>query len=130
MDCSPSAPGSRLDNLFFVYASVQAGHTPDQVLRAFDEEIQKIAQQGIPSAELEKAKKNILSQWYFDLQSNIDIARALSYFEAISGNWKYILDHQKKIQQINSGDIQRIVKTYLKPSRRRVAILKPIKGAG
>ena len=130
IDCSASTPGSRLENLFFVYASVRQGHTPEQVLRAFDREIKRIADQGVSETELKKAKKNLMSQWFFDLQSNNDIARALSYFEAVSGNWKYILDHQKKIQEVTSEEIQRVIKTYLKPSRRRIAILKPLKGKG
>jgi predicted Zn-dependent peptidase len=126
--CSASTPGSRMENLFFVYASIHQGHRPEEVWQAFDEQVRDLQSNGVSDAELNKAKKNILSQWYFDLQSNDDIASSISYFEAVTGDWRYILGHQKKIQGIGSKDIQRIVSTYLTPTRRRTAILRPLKG--
>jgi predicted Zn-dependent peptidase len=126
--CSSSTPGSRMENVFFVYASVHQGHQPQEVLKAFDEVVGDLRIRGVSEQELSKAKKNILSQWYFDLQSNEDIADSISYFEAVAGDWRYILNHQKKIQGIGSEDIQRIVSTYLIPERRRTVVLKPRKG--
>lgn len=125
--CSAATPGSRLENLFIVYASILPGHRSAEVLQAFDEEVKKIRTAGVSDQELNKAKKNILSQWYFDLQGNEDIASSLSYFEAVAGDWRYILGHQKKIQGIGSADVQRIVTQYLDPKRRRAAVLKPLK---
>src|SRR5262249_43944992 len=40
--CSSSSPGARLDNLFFVYASILPGHSADEVLKVMDEEFQKV----------------------------------------------------------------------------------------
>jgi len=128
ISCNPSTPGSRLYNLFFVYASIRKGHTPDEVLQAFDKVVASLESEGVSEKELKKAKKNILSQWFFSLQSNREIAEALSYFEAIAGTWKYILNHQEKIKSITEKDIQKVVVRYLQPQRRRVAILKPLKG--
>jgi predicted Zn-dependent peptidase len=125
--CSAATPGSRMENLFFVYASINQGHRPGEVLQAFDEQVRDLQTNGVSERELNKAKKNILSQWYFDLQSNDDIASSISYFQAIAGDWRYILGHQKKIQGIDSADIQRVVSTYLAPKRRRTAVLSPLK---
>jgi len=59
------------------------------------------------------------------MQSNDDAAQMLSYFESVTGSWKYILEHPKRIQAVTSQDLQRIVKTYMGSERRRTAILKP-----
>lgn len=129
--CATSTPGSRMENLFLVYGSIHQGHRAEEVLQAFDAEMEKIKKRGIGEKELAKAKKSLLSQWYFDLQSNSDIAETLSYFEAVAGDWRYILGHQKKIQKITSKDIQRVVARYLTPRRRRSAMLLPSpKGQG
>lgn len=127
ISCSPSTPGSRMDNLFFVYAAIRKGHDANQVLKAFDGVLSNIQAKGISDGELAKAKKKLLSEWYFNLQSNEDLASALSYFEAVAGTWKYIQGHQEKIKSVSSKDIQRVVNQYLQPNRRRVAILKPIR---
>jgi predicted Zn-dependent peptidase len=127
VSCSPSTPGSRLDNLFIVYAFVNQGHNPSEVLQSFDEELKNIALHGVGPEEMEKAKKNLISQWYYELQSNDDIAQVLSYFEAVAGTWKYILGHPEKIQSVSGADVQRVIQTYLKPDRRRMAILIPVK---
>ena len=126
--CSAATPGSRMENLFFVYVSIHRGHTAAEILQAFDEEVEKLKIHGISEQELNKAKKNILSSWFFDLQSNDDIASTISYFESVAGDWHYILNHQKKIQEITSQDIQRVISTYLTPARRRTVVLKPLKG--
>lgn len=125
VNCSPSTPGSRLENLFFVYAAINSGTPPDKILSSFDDEMRRLVKEGVSKAELDKAKKNILSQWYFDLSSNEEIAEALSYFEAVAGDWKYILNHRKKIQAIGSEDLVRAVEKYLQPQERRWAYLKP-----
>ncbi len=127
--CNSSAPGSRFDNLFWVFASLNKGRQPEEVLRVLDEEFQKVLSQGISEEELTKAKKNIVAEWYYDMQSNEDLAELLSYFESITGSWKYVQEHQRQIKSIGQEDIQRIVRAYLKPERSRVAILEPKKKA-
>ncbi|MFO1462549.1 MAG: pitrilysin family protein [bacterium] len=125
--CSGGTPGSRLDNLFFIYASILPGHDADEALRAIDEEFQKVEREGVPGEELKKAKKNLLADWNYEMQSNDELAQLLSYFEAVSGSWRYIVDHPKRIQAIDSSDLQGLVRTYLGPERRSTAILKPTK---
>lgn len=125
VNCSPSTPGSRLDNLFFIYAAITTGVAPEKLIQSFDDELEKIIKEGVDEKELKKAKKSILSQWYFDLSSNSDLAEALSYFEAVGGDWRYILNHQKKIQAVKSKDIVRVIKEYMTPEKRRWAYLKP-----
>ncbi|MCE9624086.1 MAG: insulinase family protein [Deltaproteobacteria bacterium] len=123
--CSGSSPGARLDNLFFIYATILPGHSTDEVLKVIDEELQKIVKDGVPSDELKKAKKNLLADWNYEMQSNDEAAQMLSYFEALTGSWKYILEHPKRIEAVNSQDLQRVLKTYMGSERRRTAVLKP-----
>jgi predicted Zn-dependent peptidase len=60
------------------------------------------------------------------MQSNEDLAELLSYFE-ILGDWRYIFEHQKQVQSVTSADLVRVVETYLRPERIRVAVLQPVK---
>lgn len=126
VDCSPSVPGSRLDNLFLIYASIRQGVSPQAVTKAIEQVFKTLELQGVEEEELKRAKKNILSQWYFDLQSNSDIADSLSFFESITGDWHYILEHPEKINQVSSKQLQDLIKKYLRPERLREAVLKAI----
>ncbi len=123
--CSSGSPGSRLDNLFLIYASPLPGHSTEEVLAAVDDELAKIGREGVGEAELKKAKKSLLAEWNYEMQSNDDVAQMLSYFEALTGNWRYIQEHPAKIRGINSADLQKLVATYLQPQRRRLAVLVP-----
>lgn len=125
--CSSGSPGSRLDNLFLIYASPLPGHSTEEVLAAIDDEFQKISRDGVGEAELKKAKKSLLAEWNYEMQSNDDVAQMLSYFEAVTGNWRYIQEHPQKIKSIGSADLQRLITTYLQPQRRRLAVLVPKK---
>jgi len=127
VSCSPSTPGGRADNLFFVYASLIQGHSTEEFNRVFNEEVKKILEKGVTDDELKKAKKSLISDWYYEMQSNEDLAEMLSYFESLAGTYKYIQEHQKQIASVNSADVQRVLKTYLAPERARMAILQPTK---
>jgi len=123
--CSSGSPGSRLDNLFIVYGSPLPGKSPEEVLAAVDDEFAKIGREGVGEAELKKAKKSLLAEWNYEMQSNDEVAQMLSYFEAVTGSWRYIQDHPEKIRKIGSSDLQKLVAAYLKPQRRRLAVLVP-----
>ncbi len=124
ISCSASSPGSRLPNMFLVYAPLTPGHSAEAVLQAFDQEMEKIRKHGVSAQELQQAKKKLLAQWYYDLQGNESLAESISYFQSIAGDWKYILTHPKHIEGVDNADLKRVVKEYFSPSRRRVGILQ------
>jgi len=127
ISCSNGAPGGRLDNLFLLYASILPGHDANEVLKAMDDEFQKVEREGVSGDELKKAKKNLLAEWNYEMQSNNEMAELLSYFEALAGSWRYILEHPKRIAAVRSADLQALVKTYLQPQQRSAVVLKPLK---
>ncbi len=122
--CSSSVPGARLNNLYFIYASVQKGQQAQELLDTMDEEIQDFIEKGPSLRELKKAKKGLLSDWYYQMQGNKNIAEQLSYYEVLTGTWKYILEHPKKISEISQEDLIKLAKKYLNPKRRQVGILE------
>lgn len=125
--CSNSIPGARLQNLYFIFADIQKGHQAKEILVAIDEEFRKILSQGFSEREIEKAKRGLLSDWYYQMQGNENIAENLSYYEILTGSWKYILDHPQKISQVKQKDLIHLVKRYLKENRRKTAVLESIK---
>ena len=124
--CSASTPGARLDNAFFVYATLMPGTSAEKVSAVLNEEFQGLVGGGVTDAELQRAKKNLIADWYYEMQSNDELAELLSYFEVIFGDWRYIFKHREQIQSITSQDLKRVTGQYLTPAQSRTVILDSI----
>jgi predicted Zn-dependent peptidase len=123
VDCDSGSPGSRLDNLFFVYASALGNHTPAELEKAIDEEIEKLRNAPVSQEELERARNQITSDRLFKMNSNLGLAEALTYFEVTAGDWKYLLQHEEVLKTITPKEIQDVARKYLVNTNRTVSIL-------
>jgi predicted Zn-dependent peptidase len=52
------------------------------------------------------------------------MASRLSYYEAVAGDWRYIIRHLEVIDRITAEDVRRVARTYLIPENRTVAVLE------
>lgn len=122
-DCDTGTPGSRLDNLFFIYGAALGNHNSQELEKAVDEEIERLKNSPVTQEELDRAKKQILSDRLFKMQSNLGLAESLTYFETVAGDWRYLLRHEDVIQTITPKEIQDVAKKYLTKSNRTVSTL-------
>jgi predicted Zn-dependent peptidase len=116
-------PGAKYDNLFAIFAKPRHPYTNATIEQAIYQEIEKLKIEPVTKRELQKAKNQINADFIRSLNSNIELANVLSYFEAITGSYQYITDHVKVIDQVTSEDIMRVVKKYLTPDNRTVVKL-------
>ena len=119
------APGSKLPNLFMISVTPLQGHDSEECLKAIDEEILRIQQEGVSEPELTGAKNRILADMIWKMESNDGMAEHISYFEGIGSSWKYLRDYEQVIQRFSTEDIKRLAQKYLVPSNRTIGILKP-----
>jgi zinc protease len=87
------------------------------------EEIEKIAGEGITERELQKAKNRRLADHWRGLQSNMGIARGLTYYQSVIGDWRYMLRYLEQVEATTGEDIQRVVREYLTEKNRTAATL-------
>ncbi|MBF0491628.1 MAG: insulinase family protein [Deltaproteobacteria bacterium] len=123
VSCDPSTPGSRLSNLFWIYAAPLGKTSPQKLEQGIDEEISKMIKNGVSQEEMERAKNQLLSDRLFQLSSNLGLADLLSYFEVVAGDWHYLLEHEKAIEQISSTQIQQVAAKYFTPQNKTVSVL-------
>ncbi len=117
-------PGSRYPNLFVVYGTPRDPHPVAALEKAVHEEIERLRNEPVTASELEKIKNRMRAEFIRDLASNEGLARTLSYYEAVAGDWRYVTGHLQVIERITPGDVQRVARTYLVPENRTVAILE------
>ena len=89
----------------------------------------KLKTEPITPRELEKVINNLDAYLVRSLQSNSGLASQLTYFEAIAGDWNYLVEIRDRMAKITQEDIQRVANKYLVKKNRVVAtLIKETKG--
>lgn len=116
-------PGMRASNLFIVTATPLAPHTTAEVEAAIYEEIERLKREPVSPKELEKVLNNLDADLVRGLRSNSGLASQLSFYQAVAGDWRYILKSRDKVAAVTAVDVQRVVTRYFTKSNRTVAVL-------
>jgi predicted Zn-dependent peptidase len=59
------------------------------------------------------------------LRANASLAAQLGNAQALTGNWRYVLESRDRLKAITADDVQRAAMAYLAPDLRTVATLVP-----
>ncbi len=94
-------------------------------IAAVKEQISLIAQNGIASDELEKIKRQVLSQHIFGRLTSDGIADSTACDEAFVGDYDFSAKYLAAIKKISSDDVKRVARTYFKDDKLSLVILKP-----
>jgi len=118
-----SHPGAREPNLFIVMATPLAPHTTVEVEAAIYEELDRLKREPIAPRELERVLNNLDADMVRALRSNSGLASQLALFQAVAGDWRYVLSSRDKIAAVTAADIQRVATKYFTKSNRTVGSL-------
>ncbi len=118
-----SVPGARAPNLFTISAVPLAPHTTAEVEAAIYEELDRLKTEPVTARELEKVLNNLDAALVRSLRSNSGLASQLAYFQAVAGDWRYLLEARERIAAVTPEDVQRVAKKYFIKSNRTVATL-------
>ncbi|HYF94356.1 MAG TPA: pitrilysin family protein [Symbiobacteriaceae bacterium] len=112
------------EGLFLCNASPVPGVAPQQVEEAVFAEVDALRQSAVPTAELERAKKQVRAQWIYAMESAMNQAVLLGstvMTDSVEG-FDHALD---KFANVTAGDVLRVAQTYLQPERRTVGWFIP-----
>ena len=111
-------------NLFYVYAGVMPGKTPEEVEAALLAEIDRFKVEPVTDDELQKAKNQIEASFIMGRDSNFNQAMQLGQFESVAG-WRLLETYVDKIRAVTKEDVARVAKEYFSEDYRTVGILIP-----
>jgi len=120
---SYGAPGSLYPNLFVISAVPRFPHTSAEVEAAIYAELDRLAAEPVRAEELEEALNKLRADRLRGMQSNGGLARTLTYYQTVAGDWRYLVDYDGIVAQIGAGEIREVVKRYLVPDNRTVVTL-------
>ncbi len=96
------------------------GHSPAEVEAGIYAEIEKLKQEEVPAAELQKVKNNFAAGEYRKLVSNMAILKQLIRTEG-NNDWREINQAGAKVQAVTAADLQRVARQYFTKENRAVA---------
>lgn len=123
IDTVNGMPGARFANLFTIHATPRHPHDCRELEQAIDEELEKLKHTPVKQQELQKIKNQMRADFIRHLNSNSGLAGMLSYYEALLGDYRYLINHIKILDKITPDEIMQAAKKYLKKENRTVATL-------
>jgi predicted Zn-dependent peptidase len=120
---SASSPGIRYPTLFVFDAVPRAPHTLDDVESALLEQIDRLQREPVSDRELQRVVNRLDADLVRSLQSNAGLASQLAYFQAVTGDWRYVLTIRDRVAAVTPKDIQRVAARWFVKSNRTVARL-------
>jgi predicted Zn-dependent peptidase len=114
-------PGNKYPTLYLIGAAPNSEHSTDEMLKAIDEEIEKIKKGAVTKEELASAKTRLKVNIIRQLGSNRGLLLRLLQAEMVLGSWQKAFDNLAAIEKVTTDDIHQLVKTYLTKSNRSIA---------
>ncbi|HEX6372660.1 MAG TPA: pitrilysin family protein [Longimicrobium sp.] len=111
--------------VLMVYTRANQGVEAGRLEALVDEEIARIAGEGITEAELQRAKNQTRSQFIRSLQTAMGKAEALQRATLVHGDPATIRTALDPYMAVTAADVQRVARQYLRPENRAVVITLP-----
>lgn len=120
-------PGQKYPNLFAFFAVPAQGKTNEECLAAVDEQIDKMKKEPVSEDDLRGVKTRARANVIRSLADNAGMAGQLTFYQAITGDWRNLFKQLDKINAVNAADIQRVANGVFVNSNRTVGMIEPVK---
>jgi zinc protease len=95
------------------------------VLSEIQKEIDLIKEKGVTPSELEKSKKQVISDYVFSNQTTSSIAYSRANDQAFTGDYDFSEHYIDGVKEVSLQDVKRVAQQYLIKERSTLTILKP-----
>ncbi len=102
----------------------RAPHTNEELEEAIWKELEKLKTERVEEEEFNRFLKKVDAGFIRSLRSNSGMARQLCFYEAVTGDWRYILEWREVVNSITPEDIMRVAQKYFVRENYTVAMLE------
>lgn len=113
---------SRFPGLFIFSGQPMPGHSLAELEKGIYAELERLKNEPVPAAELQKIKNMNEAAFLRGLRDNADLANILGTYEVIYG-WEYVKTYRDRLAAVTPEDIMRVAKKYFTPENRSVVLL-------
>jgi zinc protease len=112
----------RYPGLFSIVVELPEGGNPQQVEAMVVGALQQLAKTPVTDAELARAKREILGEYLFGMETTEGQANTLGFYEMVD-TYLFATEYEKNVLAVTAEDIRRTVEKYLNPECRVVVTL-------
>ncbi len=120
-------PGQKYPGLFLFFAFPSPGHTNEECEKAIDSEIVRLKTELVDDAALKAVKARARAGLIRQLNSNQGLALQLTFYQAVTGDWRALFKQLDAIEAVTAQDIKRVTNDYFVKTNRSAAYLEPVK---
>jgi zinc protease len=107
-----------------VLAKVDRERKPEEALAALVATLDRIRGEGVPAAEVERAKVKLKKARALLMTSSNSIGVTLSEWAA-KGDWRLFFLHRDRVARVSPADVNRVAARYLVPTNRTTGLFIP-----
>ena len=115
--------------LLWVYAMLPPSGDATKVEALLDDELGKVARDGVTAAELDKARNLKASAFWRGMATINGKARALGTYEVFNGNYRKLFEAPAAYEAVTAADVKALAKDILRVQNRTTGLLKPVTAA-
>jgi zinc protease len=116
-DVSAFNNSQRLDGGFQIVVTPKPGHTPAEMAKLVNEELQKLLASGITERELARAQNTTRAQFLDRIASDLGKADQLNYYNYFVGTPDYAQQDAARYDKVTLADVKRVAGAYLNKPR-------------
>ncbi len=109
--------------LFYFYGICNDGVKASQLEKAILEEVDKVINEGVSEAELQKVKNQKLMQFYRTTETINGMSNTIGTYELFFGDYKKLFTAPDDYKKVTVSDIQKVAAKYFTKQNRTVGIL-------
>jgi zinc protease len=117
---------SRIDDQFLLDGSPAQGKTIEQVEAALRAQIQRLHDEPVSQAELERIKAQVVAGKVYELDSVFYQAMQIGTLETVGLDWRKLDEYVERIKAVTPQQLQQVARKYLVDDRLTVAVLEPL----
>ena len=122
-------PGTKYEHLFAFFAVPLPGHTPEELRKAIQTEIERLKTTDVSDEELRMVKTRAKANLIRGLADNPGMASQLAFYQLRYGDWRELFRSVERIDKVSKEDIRRVANKTFQPTNRTVGIIQTIPGA-
>ncbi len=102
---------------FWLFAELPQGKRPEELERAVDAEFARLADERVPTKELERVRRTILAGDAYDRETISDLAEEIGEF-AVDTHWRQAFEAVDAIRAVTAANVQACARRWLGQARR------------
>ena len=118
-----SYSANALGGAFLLYIGTNP-ETYEKSLNGLKNEIQALKTVYVGSKELQEAKDKLIGHFILSLETNMDKASTLGWFQTSGNGYRFVNEYEKLINSVTESDIMRVANKYFKDNAYILSVVK------